>query len=184
MIIQRATSQYTLCNILVLIPVYTAMGCCLSKMTKNYYATAMAANTMGNLIGMMGKYSPKHMNRSTYPGPTFEQLEEGLDLMAGKMTDLNEQAQAIVRSTNDKGENESKIRFYQLEQFHVRGQLTTMSHNDKFAIPNGEKKLTALINTYNVQQDTVVFKKTGGETKLVPQWLFLVPVVFSIRLSC
>ena len=62
------------------------MGCCLSKLTKNYFASAMAANEMSKKIGMMGKYAPKEMKegRSTYPGPTMEHLEEGLDILVGK----------------------------------------------------------------------------------------------------
>ena len=37
------------------------MGCCLSKLTENYFASAMAANEMSKKIGMMGKYAPKEM---------------------------------------------------------------------------------------------------------------------------
>ena len=75
------------------------MGCCLSKLTKNYFASAMAANEMSKKIGMMGKYAPKEMKegRSTYPGPTMEHLEEGLDILVGKMTSINEEAQEIVK---------------------------------------------------------------------------------------
>ena len=95
------------------------MGCCLSKLTKNYFASAMAANEMSKKIGMMGKYAPKEMKegRSTYPGPTMEHLEEGLDILVGKMTSINEEAQEIVKNMDDKGDKASKLRFYQLEQF-------------------------------------------------------------------
>ena len=75
------------------------MGCCLSKLTKNYFSSAMAANEMSQKIGMLGKYSPKHMKegRSTYPGPSMEHLEEGLDVMVNKMRSINEEAQEIIK---------------------------------------------------------------------------------------
>ena len=156
------------------------MGCCLSKLTKNYFASAMAANEMSKKIGMMGKYAPKEMKegRSTYPGPTMEHLEEGLDILVGKMTSINEEAQEIVKNMDDKGDKASKLRFYQLEQFHVRAQITMMSHLDKYAIDNGEERLKQLIKDYDVTMDTVTFKKTGGKQNWYRSGCFLYQLCF------
>ena len=51
----------------------------------------MAATEMSKKIGMMGKYAQKEMGegRSTYPGPSEAHLEEGLDIIVGKMKTIN-----------------------------------------------------------------------------------------------
>ena len=59
----------------------------------------MAANEMSKKIGMMGKYAPKEMKegRSTYPGPTMEHLEEGLDILVRKMTVLMRKLKKLLK---------------------------------------------------------------------------------------
>eukprot|EP00944_MAST-04C_sp_MAST-4C-sp1_P002437 g2437.t1 len=156
------------------------MGCCLSKLTKNYWASAMAATEMSKKIGMMEKYAQKEMGegRSTYPGPSLVHLEEGLDIIVGKMKTINEEAQEIIKTMNDGLEKASKLRFYQIEQFHVRAQISRMSHLDKFAIDKGEDILKTLIHDYDVAIDTVTFKKTGGKQNWYRSGVFLYQLCF------
>ena len=59
------------------------------------------------------------------------------------MKTINEEAQEIIKTMNDGLDKASKLRFYQIEQFHVRAQISMMSHLDKFAIDKGEDILKA-----------------------------------------
>ena len=140
----------------------------------------MAATEMSKKIGMMGKYAQKEMGegRSTYPGPSEAHLEEGLDIIVGKMKTINEEAQEIIKTMNDGLEKASKLRFYQIEQFHVRAQISRMSHLDKFAIDKGEDILKTLIHDYDVAIDTVTFKKTGGKQNWYRSGFFLYQLCF------
>ena len=100
-------------------------------------------------------------------------LEEGLDIMVGKMKKINEEAQELIKTMDD--EVALNYVFISLNSFTY--ERTSLMSQHKFAIDNGEDTLKALILT-TMLLDTVTFKRTGGKQNWYRSGLFLYQLCF------
>ena len=134
--------------------------------------SGMATYNANKLWGMMGNYSKQHLERSQWPNPTIEHIEEGFDVLVEKFKPLNEEM------CNSLAEDPAKARCLALEYFHVVAHVPILSHLEKYGVENGEERLTAIIRAYDSSIDAGVFKTTCGKQNWMHSGLFLYQLCF------
>lgn len=117
------------------------------------------------LFGMMGKADKKNADRAVWPNPSWEHLEEALQVFVD-YRDFNARA---AKSAKDPVSQ----RFYLLEMAHVINHMSIMSHSEKFKLETGEGGLVQAINDYVVEEDGKKYKTIGGKQNWLHSGLFL-----------
>ena len=113
-----------------------------------YAKMALKMNSVGEAIGMNGKYQPK-TKADRWPNPTYSNFEEGLEIVQGDYLDLNRRFAALAPR------DESRQRFFVLEYAHVLGHLVVNSQSANFVYKLGEKALVDAIEKYEVESPSL-----------------------------